>query len=127
MNILSIISIALVSVIIINLVNKYNPDFSIIATVVAGIILLVSIVGYFTDIVDNFEKIVNLTGINHDIFSVVLKVVGLSYITQFSSDICKDFGVVSIAQKVELAGKIAIFTVALPIVSSMINMVMELL
>ena len=127
MNILSIISIALVSVIIINLVNKYNPDFSIISTVVAGIILLVSIVGYFTDIVDKFEKIVNLTGINHDIFSVVLKVVGLSYITQFSSDICKDFGVGSIAQKVELAGKIAIFTVALPIVSGMISMVMELL
>ena len=127
MNILSIISIALVSVIIINLVNKYNADFSVVATVVAGIILLVSIVGYFTDIIDRFEQIVNLTGINDDIFSVVLKVVGLSYITQFSSDICKDFGVGSIAQKVELAGKIAIFTVALPIVSGMINMVMELL
>ena len=127
MSILSIISIALVSVIIINLVNKYNADFSVVATVVAGIILLVSIVGYFTDIIDRFEQIVNLTGINDDIFSVVLKVVGLSYITQFSSDICKDFGVGSIAQKVELAGKIAIFTVALPIVSGMINMVMELL
>ncbi|MBO5925364.1 MAG: hypothetical protein J6Q52_03835 [Clostridia bacterium] len=127
MNILSIISIALISVIIINLVSKYNPDFSIIATVVAGIILLVSIVGYFTDIVDKFEQIVSVTGINDDIFSVVLKVVGLSYITQFSADICKDFGVNSIAQKVELAGKIAIFTVALPIVSGMISIVMDLL
>ncbi|MBR7159446.1 MAG: hypothetical protein IKD20_00245 [Clostridia bacterium] len=113
--------------IIINLVSKYNPDFSIIATVVAGIILLVSIVGYFTDIVDKFEQIVSATGINDDIFSVVLKVVGLSYITQFSADICKDFGVNSIAQKVELAGKIAIFTVALPIVSGMISIVMDLL
>ena len=127
MNILSIISIALISVIIINLVSKYNPDFSIIATVVAGIILLVSLVGYFTDIVDKFEQIVSVTGINDDIFSVVLKVVGLSYITQFSADICKDFGVNSIAQKVELAGKIAIFTVALPIGSGMISIVMDLL
>ena len=127
MNILSIISIALVSVIIINLVSKYNTDFSIVATVVAGIILLVSIVGYFTDIIDKFEDIVTLTGINNDVFSVVLKIVGLGYVTQFSSDICRDFGVVSIAQKVELAGKIAIFAVALPIVMGMINMVLELL
>ena len=127
MNILSIISIALVSVIIINLVSKYNTDFSIVATVVAGIVLLVSIVGYFTDIIDKFEDIVTLTGINNDVFSVVLKIVGLGYVTQFSSDICRDFGVVSIAQKVELAGKIAIFAVALPIVMGMINMVLELL
>ncbi len=45
----------------------------------------------------------------------MLKVIAVSYLTQFTVDICKDAQETAIASKVELAGKITILIMALPI------------
>jgi stage III sporulation protein AD len=60
-------------------------------------------------------------------FPIILKSLGIAYITEFTSAICKDAGEKSIAGKVELAGKIAIFFVALPVFTSLLDLLNGLL
>ena len=58
-------------------------------------------------------------------FSTLLKIVGVGYLIEFSASVCIDSGNSSIADKVVLAGKILIFSMSLPIINNLFNLVME--
>ena len=59
--------------------------------------------------------------------SVLIKAIGVCYLTQFSADSCRDAGESSLAGKVELAGKIAILISALPLLDSVISLAVNLI
>ena len=58
---------------------------------------------------------------------VVVKVLGIDYITDFAAQVCRDAGENGIASKVEMAGKVLIFYVSLPVFTSLIKMLEMLL
>ena len=57
------------------------------------------------------------------LLKVLLKIVGVGYLTEFGAGILTDFGSASIADKVSLAGKITILLLSLPVVESLLNLV----
>ena len=67
------------------------------------------------------------TGIDQDLFVILLKIIGVGYLVEFSAGICSDSGNTSIANKVVLAGKILIFLLSMPIIKNLFEMVMDLL
>ena len=60
-------------------------------------------------------------------FPVIIKILAVAYITDFTSQLCKDAGEGSIGTKVEFAGKIMIFYLALPVLSAILEMISSLL
>ena len=60
-------------------------------------------------------------------FVSVLKIVGVGYITEFANSICVDSGNSSIGDKILIAGKIIILTLSLPILTNLLNIIIELL
>ena len=60
-------------------------------------------------------------------FPVILKVLVIAYATEFTSALCEDAGEKSIGTKVELAGKICIFFVAIPVFTSLLNLLDSLI
>ena len=60
-------------------------------------------------------------------FPVILKVLIIAYATEFTSALCEDAGEKSIGTKVELAGKIAIFFAAIPVFTSLLNLLDSLI
>ena len=65
-------------------------------------------------------------GVGEGYFSVVLKVIGIAYLTQFGAQLCADAGEGAIASKIELAGKVVMMTVAAPVLTGLLEMVMGL-
>jgi stage III sporulation protein AD len=57
----------------------------------------------------------------------VLKIIGIAYIAEFGAQIVRDAGQESIASKIELAGKVLILVLAIPIISIIIETVMKLM
>ncbi|MBM7840309.1 stage III sporulation protein AD [Alkalihalobacillus xiaoxiensis] len=57
----------------------------------------------------------------------ILKIIGIAYIAEFGAQIAKDAGQGAIASKIELAGKIFILVLAIPIIKAVIEMIIALL
>jgi len=57
----------------------------------------------------------------------VLRVIGVAYLAEFGSQICRDAGEGAIASKVELAGKVLIMVLAVPVVTAVVEVVLRLL
>lgn len=127
MEILKIILIGLVTCVASVLLKQLKPELSILVTLAGGLVILVMIVEHLSTILGAFLGIVSKTNVNTKLFSNVLKIVGVGYLTEFGANICVDSGNSSIADKVMLGGKIIILCFALPIVSNMLEVILGLI
>lgn len=122
-----IIGIALITCVSFIIIKPIRNDFAIIISVVGGIIITFYIFSYLSGIFDIFNGIFKITGVNGSVYSIILKIIGIAYLTEFTANICSDTGNSSLGDKVLLGGKIIILVMALPIVTGILNIVMELL
>ncbi len=122
-----IISIAIITCVACLIVKPIRSDFAVFISIVGGIIVLFYAISYLSQIFDVFNNIFNISGINSSIYSVVLKIIGIGYLTEFTAGICNDTGNSSLGDKVLLGGKIVILVMAIPIVTSILDIVVELL
>lgn len=127
MDIFKIISIAIVGCILILLIKQLKPELTVVVVVSVAVILLIYILKYFTQIFAIFDNIVSKTGVNKDLFIILIKIIGVGYLVEFGASICEDTGNSSIANKVVLGGKVAIFIMAIPIILNLFELIMELL
>ena len=124
---LKICAIGIAALIIISIVKTYKPEFTVEVTLCAGMILLYFIIdslkygfGFIADIYEDLSY-------GKEYFPIILKVLGIAYITESAAAICQDAGEKSIASKVELAGKIAIFFAAIPVFTSLLDLLNSLI
>ena len=122
-----IIGIGLITMVASLIVKQIKPEISMFITLTGSILILFEVVGLFTNIVETFLHLAEITGIDEEIFQIVLKIIGIGYLTEFTANLCSDSGMNSIADKVLLGGKVIILIVALPIVNTLIEIINSLL
>ncbi len=127
MEIYKIIVVGIVSAILIVYLKSINSDMTVLATVAAGIILLIMSVNYAIEFFGLFSALYDLSGLNTEIFSIIIKITAISYLVEFSSTLIEDFGLKSISDKVVFAGKIIVISMAMPIIINLIEVVVGLL
>ena len=124
---LKIISIGLITVVAGLVVKQIKPEFAIFITLTGGFLILFEIVGIISNVVDVFLNLSENSGIDKSIFQIVLKIIGVGYLTEFTANLCIDAGMNSIADKVLLGGKVIILMISLPIINTLIEIITHLL
>lgn len=109
------------------LLKQIKPEYSIITIIIGGVILLLYIINSLVDVFGFFSNVVDKTGIDGNLFLLLIKIVGLGYLVEFAVGICNDSGHSSIGDKVVLAGKIMIFLISMPIVTNLFNLILDML
>ena len=127
MDIFKIIGIAVVGAICTFILKNTQSQYAALSTLATGIIILIIALSSFTKVILSFQAIIDKTGVDNEIFSSLLKIVGIGYLTEYSQSVCVDLGCDSIGKKLSFAGKIAIFLLAMPIIENLINVVIEIL
>lgn len=127
MEIVKIVAIGIIVCLSASLLKSVGSQFSLIVVIAGSITLLLYILNYFTQIFSLFNSIVEKAGINASIFGTLIKIMGVGYLVEFGASVCADSGYSSVGDKVILGGKIVIFTMALPIITNLFNLLLELL
>ncbi|MDR3293018.1 MAG: hypothetical protein LBT20_02815 [Clostridiales bacterium] len=126
MDIFKVIGVAVVGAVISVFLKSTKPEFVVFTVMAVGIMLLIFVLNSLTDVMDAFSSVVSKTNIDEGIFSGILKIIGIGYLTEYSSEVCNDMSCSSIAGKIQLAGKITIFLMALPVVTAFVEMLSKL-
>ena len=127
MEIFKIIALGILICVVIIIVKQIKPEFAVLVLIAGSIIMLCYLFNYFTNILGVFDKIISKTGINAELFSIILKIVGIGYLIEFAANICSDSGNPAIADKIVLGGKLIILTVSMPIRTNLLDIIVELL
>ncbi len=124
--IFKLVGIALTGVVVVTLLKNSKPEFSVFATIATGIVMVITMLSALQEVVLAFDSIVEKSGVNDEVFSAVLKIIGIGYLTEYSSSVATDAGCDSIAQKLQFGGKIVIFLMSISIVKSLVDVVSTL-
>ena len=127
MAVFKIIGIGIVTVFSYIVIKQFKPEFAIIVGLAGSIIILFSLSDSIISVINTFSNLVNKTGVNPELFTLILKIIGIGYLTEFAANLCNDSGCSSIADKILLAGKILIMIIALPIITNLVDTIVGLL
>ena len=122
-DVIKIIGIGLLALIIIVILKQYKPEFAIYVSM----IILVLSIQKLTGIINLLQSLANKTYINKSFLSILLKITGIAFITEFAVSICSDAGEKAIASKIEIGSKVIIIAMSIPIITSLLELVIEIL
>ena len=121
--ILKIIGVAFVTAIAAILLKGTKPELSFAVTVTGIIVILLFIIDSLQNTVNIFNQLAELTGVEIGLIKILIKIVGVGYLTEFAVGILNDFGSGAVADKVVLGGKIAIILLSLPVIEGLLQMI----
>ncbi|HJB93486.1 MAG TPA: stage III sporulation AC/AD family protein [Candidatus Borkfalkia stercoripullorum] len=123
MELVKIIGVALVTAFAALFLRGTKPELSFAVTIAGAVIILLFIVDMLASSFQIFGEIAEKTGIDDSLVKIVVKIVAIGYLVEFSAGVIEDFGSKSIADKLILAGKVIIFAVSVPIIRSMLELI----
>ncbi len=127
MNLIGLIVVAMLAATLSVMIKKYNPEYSIFISIIAGIFILSVMLYEVAPSVQKIKDLIATSGVSYEHAKTLFKALGICFLVQFASDSCNDAGESALAAKIELAGKILIIGLALPLFEEVIKIVSKLL
>lgn len=127
MDVIKIIGVGLIALIIIIILKQYRPEFVIYVSLIAGALILLLVIDKIGSIIDLLTTLSNKTAINNEFLTLLIKITGIAFLTEFAVSICKDSGEAAIANKVDIGGKIIIISMSIPIISSLLETILKIM
>ena len=127
MDIIKIIGIGLIAVIIVIILKQYKPEFTVYISICAGAIILGLVMTRISGIIQLLTELSNKVSDTNGFLTVLIKITGIAFLTEFAVSICKDSSESAIASKVDLGGKIIIISMSIPIISALLETIVHVL
>lgn len=127
MTILQISMIGIAGVFVSLFLKSTKSEFAVIVTVVTGIIIFFYSISRVYTAFDTMNIIKDRINISDEYYMLLVKIVGIAYICEFSSDICKDAGYSLVGDQIQMFGKITILTVSAKVFLNLLNVIWGLL
>jgi stage III sporulation protein AD len=127
MNITALVGLGLVAAVLSIILRQYNREFGLYIPLLAGIIILITVIVAMRPALDTVNNLMTAANMNNIYGQTLLKGLAVCYLTQLATDACKDAGETAIAGKLELAGKIAVVILSLPLFNSLVELITGLI
>jgi stage III sporulation protein AD len=111
-----IVGLALIVTVISVVLKQIRPEIALQLTILASASIFIMVMSKIKVIVDLLQNLADQANISSYYLLIVLKIVGVAYLAEFGAQICRDAGEGALASKVELAAKVAVIVLAIPII-----------
>ena len=122
-----VIGLSITALILSLFLKDYNKTVSLILVLFSSALLFFKIVGSIGEITDTLKEITDNAGELSSYLKLMLKVLGIALITQITADICRDCGETALAGQTEVAAKIIIVAMILPLFEAVVKIISGLL
>lgn len=123
----SLAGLAVVVALLTVVVRQYKAEYGMAVGIAGGILLLLLVVAQMSGLFDALSEMIGRAGIQQEWLALLLKALGICYVTQFAADCCRDAGESALASKAELAGRVAVVVLALPMLTQLLENIVGML
>lgn len=127
---MSIIQISILGVVGVLMAVQLKQEKAEVGTylcIVISLFIFGAIMDNLSFFVDTVREIGDFINLENSYIATLIKMLGITYLAEFSSGICKDAGYQTIAVQIEMFGKIAILVLSLPILLALLRTIQEFL
>ena len=101
-----------------------KSDLSILICIAVSLCILFAMMGQLEELVGKIREMMSFVELEYSYLGMILKMLGITYISEFSSAICKDAGYQTLANQIEIFGKLTILVMSLPIILSLMEIIL---
>lgn len=127
MELTSLVGFGMVAALLAIVLGQYRSEYRMLLTLGAGTVMLFAIVHWLQPVLEQLHEIFSYTNMPMAYVQVLLKALGVCFITQLAADVCRDAGEGSIASKIELGGKAAVLALSLPLFAEILSIASKLI
>ena len=104
-----------------------KSEYGIYISVALSLVIFFAIIGRLEVIIDALRTIANYINMDTAYIGTLIKMLGITYVAEFSAGICKDAGYQTIALQIEIVGKLAVLVLSMPVLMALLNTIKEFL
>lgn len=123
---IQICMLAIAGVTAISVVKKWNADFLPLLRIALTVLLIGGALAWISPLLTYLKQLTDGTGVSQSA-QLLFKALGIAYLTQICANVCRESGENGAAECVELAGKLEILLLALPLLNQILETVERLL
>ncbi len=127
MSVFQVAGLGVVAAVLLVVVRRYIPELAVGLSLAASALILLLVVDELRAILNVVSDLANRAGAGEFYVGTVLRVIGISYVAEFAAQIARDAGEGALASKVELAAKVLILVLAVPVLVAVMDLVLSLL
>lgn len=127
MEILRIFIVGIVCLVLVLTVKKESPVTALFISISGGIVIIYMFLPQLSVCFETLLDISFGSSVSSDYIEIILKITGISYLAEFCTQLCADCGQTSIGSKIEVAAKIFIMGVSMPVIMGLIKSVNALM
>jgi len=127
MGIFQIVIIGVLGMVLAILMKGYNPALSILISLAAGVLIFLMILPMMAEALGFVRYLGNMADGIGEYTSLALRVIGVAYIAELGASVCNDANETAIAAKIDLAGRVIILVMAMPVIVDIVRIVTGLL
>ncbi|AQY40656.1 stage III sporulation protein AD [Bacillus thuringiensis] len=124
---MQIVGLGLVATFLAAVLNQHKSSITSLFIVFVGSVMFLILIDQIHAILQMIERVASEAKVSNVYVETLLKIIGIAYIAEFGAQITKDAGQGAIASKIELAGKILILVMAIPILTVVIETILGFL
>lgn len=104
-----------------------KSEYGIYISVALSLVIFFAILGRLEIMIDVIKQINSYIDMDVAYVGTLVKMLGITYVAEFSSSICKDAGYQTIAQQIEIFGKLAILVLSMPVLLALLDTIKDFL
>ncbi len=127
MDILALAAVCIITAIIAKTIQPTNHDIAVIITIAGVTAVAFSILGTISDVLSEIQGLASVSDISGSYISIVFRVLGICYVCEISASCCRDCGESALASVIDIAGRVAVSVICLPLIKSFIEAIESIL
>lgn len=113
--------IGIIAILFAIMFKKGKEEYSLYINIAACLVILILGIGKLEVILDAINKLQGYIQLNKSYVGILIKIIGITYVTEISSSLCKDSGYHAVSEQIELVGKLTILAISMPILLAILD------
>lgn len=107
--------------------KNLKSEYAVLISLAACAVIMFYVVTKLSQVFELFHYLQAVIPLEKEYLTVLVKMLGITYVTEFSVNICKDGGYQAIASQIEIFGKISVLAVSIPVFQALITLIQEMI
>ena len=121
MTIIQISAISIIAVLLAIQFKTVKSEYAVLIVVCASLIIFGIGISKISQVINIINQICIEYGFSAEYIGILLKIVGITYICEFSSDICKDNGFTTLSNQIQIFGKVFVLILGIPVFMQLLD------
>ena len=122
---IKVVGIGLMAVFLAMTIKNIQSEYALLISVAACMVMFTFCISRVEVIIGAFQQIQEQLSIHSAYIGIIIKVIGIAYISEFAANLCKDAGYSGIASQIEMFGKLSILAMSMPVLTALLTTTQE--